>query len=362
MSFSARFPLLRRSRRYGFTLIELMVVIAIIALLIAILLPSLQAARQHAKNVHCGSNLHHVGLAVANYLFSSNGTYPPSYAYPTNEDGFWTPKEQSNTKPFGYIHWSHFMYQSGEVGHEAFQCPNADHGGAPRTNPGLEPRDWEAGQVDQNGDKTVNELEDKQAPRMSYTANATIMPRNKFTSGLSGGQRVNVFVKESEIKRIGDTILVTEFLDNWKALGVQQGDGIESKSHRPISPFLHVGSGGNEYKAPPSAPGFIYGTPTDQDTYGLLPLSEVRTKVNILDYTSGIPQINAIGRHHPTVDAIYRERFGGSTNFLFGDAHVENMTIIESVAKRKWGDRYYGISGRSEVMNMSKVYNVNGRP
>jgi len=344
-----------RNRRNGFTLIELMVVIAIIALLIAILLPSLQAARAHAKAVTCASNLHHISLAMANYLYGSKGTYPVSYAYPDNADGQWSAKDQNEGKPFGYLHWSNFLYDSGEVNDKAFECPLYEHGGAPRTNPGRNPDDWEAGQADQNGDPTATELTDKQAPRMAYVANASIIPRNKFTSPLSGGPRVNTFVRESSIKYPGSTILMTEFLNNWKALGVQEGGVVISKAHRPINPFFHIGSGFDEYKAAPTAPGFIYGTSSDQDTYGLLPLSEVRGKTNILDYTSGVSQINAVGRSHPTPDAVYSKKYGGAANFLYCDGHAESMTALKSVAQRQWGDRYYSITGENQVMNMSKV-------
>ena len=333
-----------------------MVVIAIIALLIAILLPSLQSARENAKTVVCSTNLHHVGVAMAGYLFHSKAVYPPSYVYPTDEYGSWTPKAQPAAKPYGYMHWSYFMYANGSVDDEAFQCPKYEHGGAPRSNPGMDHDDWEGDQVDDGGQNDPNPVEDRQAPRLAYTANAAIMPRNKFTTTLSGGQRVNTFVRESNVKRPADTILATEFLNNWRALGIQQdSDRVLSKAHRPINPFYHIGSGFNEYKASLRSPGFLYGVPDDQKTYGLLPLKDVRDKTNILDPSSGLSQINAIGRHHPTVDPLYRERFGGAANFAFADGHVETMTALQSVDQRKWGDHYYSISGANEVLNMSRV-------
>lgn len=344
---------LRRNRR-AFTLIELMVVVAIIALLIAILLPSLQSARAHAKAVTCATNLHHVGLAMANYLYSSRGTYPASYLYPDDIDGNWS-FAQTETKPFGYLHWSYFLFDGGQINEKAFQCPLYENGGAPRTNPGKLAADWEAGQVDQNSQAGINDLTDKQAPRMAYTANAAIMPRNKFTATLSGGARVNTFVREQNVKHPGATILATEFLNNWKALGVPQGTSVESKSHRPINPFWHLGSGYNEYQTPPNTPGFMYGTTSDQDTYGLLPLTEVREKTNILDYSSGLAQINAIGRHHPHADSVYMKKYGGAANFLYCDTHVEAMTALDSVVKRQWGSAYLSISGENQILNMSKV-------
>ena len=57
----------------AFTLIELLVVIAIIALLMAILLPSLQRAREQARGVYCSGNLKNVHLAILMYAEDNDG-------------------------------------------------------------------------------------------------------------------------------------------------------------------------------------------------------------------------------------------------------------------------------------------------
>jgi len=76
----------------GFTLIEILVVVAIIALLISILLPSLAAARAQSRTTLCLGNLHQSGIAIMAYAAEHKGFVPRG----GNVENFWT----------GEVHWT----------------------------------------------------------------------------------------------------------------------------------------------------------------------------------------------------------------------------------------------------------------
>ncbi len=77
--------------RRGFTLVELLVVIGIIALLISILLPSLNKAREQGNRVACLSNLRQLGGAMIMYTNENKGWFPRAAASGTYDDDwiFW---------------------------------------------------------------------------------------------------------------------------------------------------------------------------------------------------------------------------------------------------------------------------------
>jgi len=110
--------LYRRISHPAFTLVELLVVIGIIALLISILLPSLNRARQSAQQVSCMSQLRQQGQALAMYASQSKGHLPLATEYGKKVGAFFGEKDETQA----HLQWIGYVDTK-----EIWRCPSKEY-------------------------------------------------------------------------------------------------------------------------------------------------------------------------------------------------------------------------------------------
>jgi prepilin-type N-terminal cleavage/methylation domain-containing protein/prepilin-type processing-associated H-X9-DG protein len=123
-------PMSRNHR--GFTLVEVLVVIAIIGMLVALLLPAVQAAREAARRIQCQNNLRQLGLAVVHY-HDLNRSFPSGLIWPDRT--FWTAlllPEIEQVSLYNSLNFGAPWYEPGTSNHAAcgtylgvFRCPSS---------------------------------------------------------------------------------------------------------------------------------------------------------------------------------------------------------------------------------------------
>jgi prepilin-type N-terminal cleavage/methylation domain-containing protein/prepilin-type processing-associated H-X9-DG protein len=338
-----------RKRGNGFTLVELLVVIGIIALLISILLPALGKAREAAKTIKCASNLHNIGAGMAIYIANFHGMFPASNIYAPDPITNQTPTSPTN----GYLHWSALIFNNAyqaappynvfrtNSGWEMFQCPSLEKGGLPPTN-------TFSGNNEIGFDNDVPGVVDLQAPRLAYTVNEALCPRGYFIKGgvYPSVPTVNLpyhFVQASQVRDTANVVLATEMSGVQSAnqsAGLVSGQPV-SNSRRPVNGLLAI-SFNASYPFSALSNNWLWAKPSNMHVNPQVELSPGGVSVNTtLDY---------IGRNHGmakygTVPGDTSNRPGWDlrkSNFLYVDGHVETKHVSETTyPASQWGAKMY---------------------
>ncbi|MEN6406716.1 MAG: DUF1559 domain-containing protein [Thermoguttaceae bacterium] len=99
------------SARRGFSLVELLVVMTIIGVLVALLLPAVQAARESGRRIQCGNQVKQLSLALHQYV-QARGVFPPGCIVTLGTAPGWTPwQEAKDTTGQAGLHGTSWLLQ-----------------------------------------------------------------------------------------------------------------------------------------------------------------------------------------------------------------------------------------------------------
>lgn len=116
--------MIHRRCRAAFTLVELLVVIGIIAVLMSLLLPAVNRAREQSKQIVCLNNLRQLGMAFVSYANDNQGRFPAPARYNSllaDDWIYWEPGQAG--RPFSRAPLIKYL---GSANESTFRCPSDD--------------------------------------------------------------------------------------------------------------------------------------------------------------------------------------------------------------------------------------------
>ncbi len=351
-----------KSAKKGFTLIELLVVVSIIALLAAILMPSLTQARESAKAAACIANMHTVGLQLLTYENSNNGYFPTASSY-----------INGSSSAAGYEHWTAAVnpqfykaaatyYNTASdttVGYPTaspeYVCPShTPQGFAPNhftTTRIPNPPPGQTSSPDFVGD-------DMQAPRLSYIPNEVILPRKKYSAAYdaqgNAGKTTSglTLVSADVIDHPQMTILAGEFSDVASdILGASNGSStVGYKTNRPTNALRSSQSDGGA--------GVFDGETytSDNSTPGTVKIYQLTIAEATADFAAAAAAI-AGGSAGATIENMDKITYinptahASGSNYLFTDGHANKYSLADTLNPNAylWGTHVWSCADQPEI-------------
>lgn len=185
---------------------------------------------------------------------------------------------------------------------------------------------------------------DDQVPRLAYTLNEAICPRNKWVVGFQGNKRRYRYVKAGQVRNSSNVILGTEWNPNWRIVadkGRSSPDDNVCKSHRPVHGFIDLGGSDANIDQ------------ISADAFGSRPTyRQVRANDLANDPQPGgasSTRLDWVGRNHgkKKLQAGFDVR---RSNFLYVDGHVETKSVRDTVRPgSEWGEAFWSLDPHHDI-------------
>ena len=321
------------SKRFlkGFTLVELLVVIGIIAVLISVLLPALNRAREQANMVSCASNLRQTAIMLNMYAAENKGYLPYGRAvmnYP------------STVPPNGNYGWTWCDTLSMLTNNRTQDQGGTDDPAGVRENAGANVHNY----LQTMAYSYLGIFHDTDTPAMPmgdrvshYTANIRVLPDSTAADPIAGamGFLVPQYHQDYPLRKLSGIIHGSQVMAIWCG-GLNLSNGVTNQGSNPVCWNLDEAQDnwGHGFSIPPALPYFTGPEYSDLVAPGYDGLHASQFHVGLPGYVTkaaciaeNIDYINTSTGWDTASDQRYRHMNNSMMNVMFVDGHVESRQI-----------------------------------